>query len=45
MLRKRRLEGVEYDWLDDSYGRHIGYSDHLPVSIRLRVPQAGPIAR
>ncbi len=35
MLRKRTLNGVAYDWLDDSYGNHVGYSDHLPVVARI----------
>ena len=38
MLRKRRIDGQEYDWPDDSFGRHIGYSDHFPVRARLALP-------
>jgi endonuclease/exonuclease/phosphatase family metal-dependent hydrolase len=38
MQRKRRIEGRDYDWIDDSYGQHIGYSDHFPVAVTLRVP-------
>ena len=42
MVRKRMLNGVEYDWLDNSFLRHIGYSDHFPVSIRVQLPRSAP---
>lgn len=42
MLRKRTIDGQQYDWPDDDYGDHIGYSDHLPVVARLKVPDSPP---
>lgn len=39
MLRQRKIDGKQYDWVDDSYGEHLGYSDHFPVAARLRVAE------
>ncbi len=39
MLRKRKLLGMEWDWIDNTFLRHIGYSDHFPVSVRVRLPE------
>lgn len=42
LLRKREIDGMEYDWLDDDYissfGGHLGISDHLPVEFRVKTP-------
>ena len=39
MLRKRRINGVEYDWPVDDYSDKIGYADHLPVVTKIRVAE------
>ncbi len=36
MLRKRKLNNVDHEWVDGSYADHIGYSDHLPVVAKVR---------
>jgi endonuclease/exonuclease/phosphatase family metal-dependent hydrolase len=38
MVTTQRHAGVKYEWLDDSRSGHVGYADHLPVTIKLRVP-------
>lgn len=44
MLRKRTISGAAYDWVDDSYGNHLGYSDHLPVVVRVASRKGVPDA-
>jgi endonuclease/exonuclease/phosphatase family metal-dependent hydrolase len=36
-VRRRRLYGEYVDWPADDYGKNIGYSDHFPVRMKLRV--------
>ncbi len=42
MRRKRKIAGEEFDWVDDSFGQHIGYSDHFPVAVKVRAAEAKP---
>jgi len=44
LIRRRRLYGDWVDWPADDYGKVIGFSDHFPVRMTLRVddkPTAG----
>jgi endonuclease/exonuclease/phosphatase family metal-dependent hydrolase len=36
-IRRRRLYGEWVDWPADDYGKVIGYSDHFPVRMKLRI--------
>lgn len=36
-VRRRRLFGESVEWPADDYGKNIGYSDHFPVRMKLRV--------
>jgi endonuclease/exonuclease/phosphatase family metal-dependent hydrolase len=36
-MRRRRLFGEWVDWPADDYGKVVGYSDHFPVRMKLRV--------
>jgi endonuclease/exonuclease/phosphatase family metal-dependent hydrolase len=38
MTSTRRLYGQSYTWPDDDDRDHIGYSDHFPVTTRIRLP-------